>query len=184
MEADTNRFFKLFLAPKNREPNADKQGRVETQSNKKPTELSLRLQLEKPSAADDSGQERDPLLSSSEVDELESVPLEEYCVWRPKVVDSSRRFKKCNSTGLVSKQWKLLDLLLLRRSNSEGREDSFVFLTPKNKEVKVSAHKQGRVETQKARKAKVSAQKCFTYRIERGRKKRRGRRIFLTGKTS
>ncbi|KAK2993090.1 hypothetical protein RJ640_024327 [Escallonia rubra] len=75
--------------------------------------------------------------SSSEADELESVPAGTYCVWRPKVAESVEsspsRCKKSSSTGSASKRWKFRDLL--RRCNSEGK-DSFVFLTPKNKEEK------------------------------------------------
>ncbi|CAK9154289.1 unnamed protein product [Ilex paraguariensis] len=75
-----------------------------------------------------------PSSSSSEVDELESVPEGTYCVWRPKVVESSpSECKKSNSTGSASKRWKIRDLL--RRSNSDGK-DSFVFLTPKAREEK------------------------------------------------
>ncbi|XP_058188254.1 uncharacterized protein LOC131304837 [Rhododendron vialii] len=77
--------------------------------------------------------------SSSEVDELERVPEGTYCVWRPKSVklaspslDAETRCKKSNSTGSASKRWKLRDLLLLRRSNSDGKGSSFVFLTPKS----------------------------------------------------
>ncbi|KAI8533697.1 hypothetical protein RHMOL_Rhmol10G0029400 [Rhododendron molle] len=81
--------------------------------------------------------------SSSEVDELERVPEGTYCVWRPKSVKLASpslgaidavetRCKKSNSTGSASKRWKLRDLLLLRRSNSDGKGSSFVFLTPKS----------------------------------------------------
>ncbi|KAE9466474.1 hypothetical protein C3L33_01603, partial [Rhododendron williamsianum] len=118
----------------------------------KPTELSLRLLLEK-SVVDD---------------ELDSVPAGTYCVWRPKIVEKSpSRCKKSNSTGTTaSKQWKLRDLLH-RRSNSEGgKEDSFVFLTPKHGEQK--AEIQGTVEAQKkagkANAKKVSAHEAFYVR--------------------
>lgn len=81
--------------------------------------------------------------SSSEVDELERVPEGTYCVWRPKsaklaspsldaIDDVETRCKKSNSTGSASKRWKLRDLLLLRRSNSDGKGSPFVFLTPKS----------------------------------------------------
>ncbi|KAG5527252.1 hypothetical protein RHGRI_028224 [Rhododendron griersonianum] len=79
--------------------------------------------------------------SSSEVDDLERVPEGTYCVWRPKSVklaspsldaDVETRCQKSNSTGSASKRWKLRDLLLLRRSNSDGKGSSFVFLTPKS----------------------------------------------------
>lgn len=70
--------------------------------------------------------ERDsPSCSSSEADELDRVPAEMYCVWKPKTAEKSpENCKKSNSTG-SSKRWKFRDLL---RSNSEGK-DSFVFLT-------------------------------------------------------
>ncbi|KAI3452433.1 hypothetical protein Pfo_009097 [Paulownia fortunei] len=78
-----------------------------------------------------------PSCSSSEADDLENIPAGTYCVWRPKAADqpSPSRCKKSKSTGSVSKRWKFRDLL--RRSNSEGK-DSFVFLTPKNREEKSS----------------------------------------------
>ncbi|KAI3813150.1 hypothetical protein L1987_17867 [Smallanthus sonchifolius] len=49
--------------------------------------------------------------SSSEADELESVP---YCVWRP------TKCKKSSSTGSGSKRWRFR--YLLRRSNSEPKK--------------------------------------------------------------
>ncbi|KAF3976415.1 hypothetical protein CMV_000387 [Castanea mollissima] len=94
--------------------------------------------------------------SSSEVDELEGVPPGTYCVWTPQSNSSPKAIaaaaspsqcKKSNSTGTTtssntkssssssSKRWRLMNLL--RRSNSEGK-DSFVFLTPKNKEEEIS----------------------------------------------
>ena len=95
--------------------------------------------------------------SSSEVDELEGVPPGTYCVWTPHSNSSPKAIasaaspsqcKKSNSTGTTtssnaksssssssSKRWRLMNLL--RRSNSEGK-DSFVFLTPKNKEEEIS----------------------------------------------
>ncbi|KAH7845618.1 hypothetical protein Vadar_004103 [Vaccinium darrowii] len=94
-------------------------------------------------------EERDPpsSSSSSEVDELDRIPEGTYCVWRPKKTEESASpswCKKSNSTGSASKRWKLRDLLLHRRSNSDGK-DSFVFLTPKNnrdtKEVESSKGK-------------------------------------------
>ncbi|OIS99075.1 PREDICTED: uncharacterized protein LOC109231756 [Nicotiana attenuata] len=69
-----------------------------------------------------------PSSSSSEVDELESVPPGTYCVWKPKLSEPSpSRCKKSNSTGSAFKRWSIRDLM--RRSNSDGK-DSFVFLTP------------------------------------------------------
>ncbi|XP_059294869.1 uncharacterized protein LOC132047913 [Lycium ferocissimum] len=72
-------------------------------------------------------EEREPLSSSSsEVDELESVPQGTYCVWKPKLTEPSpSTCKKSNSTGSVFKRWSIRDLM--RRSNSDGK-DSFVFL--------------------------------------------------------
>ncbi|XP_059303803.1 uncharacterized protein LOC132055820 [Lycium ferocissimum] len=72
--------------------------------------------------------------SSSEADDLESIPAGTYCVWRPKETENS--CKKSNSTGSSSKRWKFRNLLY--RSNSDGK-DTFVFLTPsfKKKENKL-----------------------------------------------
>ncbi|XP_004232296.1 uncharacterized protein [Solanum lycopersicum] len=74
-------------------------------------------------------EEREPLSSSSsEVDELESVPPGTYCVWKPNITEPSpSRCKKSNSTGSAFKRWNIRDLM--RRSNSDGK-DSFLFLTP------------------------------------------------------
>ncbi|KAL2528871.1 hypothetical protein Fot_21472 [Forsythia ovata] len=75
-----------------------------------------------------------PSSSSSEADELETLPPGTYCMWRPKAVESSpSQCKKSKSTGSASKRWKFRDLL--RRSYSDGK-DSLVFLTPKHKEEK------------------------------------------------
>ncbi|CAN4079239.1 unnamed protein product [Withania somnifera] len=88
-------------------------------------------------------EEREPLSSSSsEVDELETVPPGTYCVWKPKITETSpSRCKKSNSTGSAFKRWNIRDFM--RRSNSEGRKDSFVFLTSgkgmKNETSKASA---------------------------------------------
>ncbi|KAG6398231.1 hypothetical protein SASPL_139686 [Salvia splendens] len=84
------------------------------------------------------GDDNPPSCSSSEADELESVPAGTYCVWRPKACDlpSPSRCKKSKSTGSASNRWKFRDLM--RRSNSDGK-DSLVFLTPKNREGKLPA---------------------------------------------
>ncbi|KAM7506623.1 hypothetical protein LguiA_017076 [Lonicera macranthoides] len=83
-----------------------------------------------------------PSSSSSEADELESVAPGTYCVWRPKAVEPSpSRCNKSRSTGSTSKRWRFRDLL--RRSNSDGK-DSFVFLTPKNRELKAEDSKERR----------------------------------------
>ncbi|GAA0174076.1 hypothetical protein LIER_27541 [Lithospermum erythrorhizon] len=80
-----------------------------------------------------------PSSSSSEADEVESIPPGRYCVWKPKAAPPSpSTCNKSKSTGFGSKRWKLRDLL--RRSNSEGK-DSFIFLTPKRKEEKNESKK-------------------------------------------
>ncbi|KAL6960596.1 hypothetical protein U1Q18_038360 [Sarracenia purpurea var. burkii] len=96
---------------------------------------TLRLPLKK--LFIENREERDPpSSSSSEADELEGIAPGTYCVWKPELVEASpSRCKKSSSTGSASKRWKIRDLL--RRSNSEGK-DSFVFLTPKNKEKKAA----------------------------------------------
>ncbi|KAL1812313.1 hypothetical protein ACET3Z_022378 [Daucus carota] len=76
--------------------------------------------------------------SSSEADELESIPPGTYCVWRPKddVASSPASCKKSKSTGSASKRFRIRDLI--RRSNSEGKSSSsssFVFLTPKKEKL-------------------------------------------------
>ncbi|KAK6117994.1 hypothetical protein DH2020_048262 [Rehmannia glutinosa] len=70
--------------------------------------------------------------SSSEADdELDGVPAETYCVWRPKEdAAADGRCKKSSSTGSISKRWKFRDLL--HRSHSDGGKDRFVFLGPSN----------------------------------------------------
>ncbi|KAG6394207.1 hypothetical protein SASPL_144788 [Salvia splendens] len=79
-----------------------------------------------------------PSCSSSEADELESVPAGTYCVWCPNPPDlpSPTRCKKSRSTGSASTRWKFRDLM--RRSKSDGKE-SLVFLTPKNRDEKLPA---------------------------------------------
>ncbi|KAL6524463.1 hypothetical protein OROHE_016134 [Orobanche hederae] len=80
--------------------------------------------------------------SSSEADELEGVPADTYCMWRPKEEDSASTEGLCkkisSSTGSNSKRWKFKDLL--HRSHSDGGKDRFVFLSRINswrrKEVK------------------------------------------------
>ncbi|KZV32946.1 hypothetical protein F511_01457 [Dorcoceras hygrometricum] len=81
--------------------------------------------------------DRDPAsCSSSEADELESIPAGTYCVWRPKLLSDTPPpigCKKSKSTGSASKRWKLPEFL--RRSNSEGK-DSLVLMTPKHRDEK------------------------------------------------
>ncbi|KAL3628818.1 hypothetical protein CASFOL_027864 [Castilleja foliolosa] len=69
--------------------------------------------------------ETTPSSSSSEADELEGVPEETYCVWRP---PPEGRCKKVNSAGSNSKRWRFRDLL--HRSFSDGGKDRFVFSSP------------------------------------------------------
>lgn len=67
--------------------------------------------------------------SSSESDELDGVPNETYCVWRPNTGDNPRELrKKSSSTGTNSKRWKFRGLL--HKSNSDGN-DTFDFLNMK-----------------------------------------------------
>lgn len=70
--------------------------------------------------------------SSSETDELENLPPGTYCVWKPKAAEATARQCKKSSSAGSSKRWKFSDLL--RRTNSDGRKDSFVFLNPRNKQ--------------------------------------------------
>lgn len=75
--------------------------------------------------------------SSSDVDELEGVQAETYCVWRPKAAATPL---KSSSTGSSSKRWKLKDFL--HRSHSEGSKDGVVLLTTGNSgRKKESEHK-------------------------------------------
>ncbi|CAI9752644.1 unnamed protein product [Fraxinus pennsylvanica] len=110
---------------------------------------SIKIPLNKLFIEDRGEKEREsPSSSSSEADELESVPPGTYCVWRPNVTEPSPiRCQKSKSTGSGSKRWKLRDLM--RRSNSDGK-DSFVFLTPKHR----GEEKPGKIETSKKSKAK------------------------------
>ncbi|XP_055804438.1 uncharacterized protein LOC129873380 [Solanum dulcamara] len=96
-----------------------------------------------------------PSSSSSEVDELESVPPGTYCVWKPKITEPSpSRCKKSNSTGSAFKRWNIRDLM--RRSNSEGK-DSFIFLTPEKGLKNETSKAKDSAETSKvARKLKAN----------------------------
>ncbi|XP_009588918.2 uncharacterized protein [Nicotiana tomentosiformis] len=86
---------------------------------------SIRLPLRKLFIAE---RETTPSCSSSEADDLESIPPGTYCVWRPRAAEDTltEQCKKSKSTGSSSKRWKLRDFL--HRSNSDGK-DTFVFLT-------------------------------------------------------
>ncbi|KAK4437216.1 hypothetical protein Salat_0055500 [Sesamum alatum] len=82
--------------------------------------------------------------SSSEADDLEGVPADTYCVWRPKeTAEEEGRCKKSSSTGSHSKRWKFKDLL--HRSHSDGSKDRFVLMSPNN-----SGRKRENVERVKA----------------------------------
>ncbi|WCJ36071.1 hypothetical protein M5689_017292 [Euphorbia peplus] len=70
--------------------------------------------------------------SSSEADDLESLPADTYCVWNPKKTEDGR-CKKSSSTGSNSKRWKFRDLLY--RSNSDGKEN-YVLFSPAVKKIK------------------------------------------------
>ncbi|KAL1814676.1 hypothetical protein ACET3Z_017250 [Daucus carota] len=74
--------------------------------------------------------------SSSESDELDKLPAETYCVWKPNTGDNPRELrKKSSSAGTNSKRWKFRDLL--HKSNSDGNE-TFDFLGHKKAPVKES----------------------------------------------
>ncbi|OIV96966.1 hypothetical protein TanjilG_00548 [Lupinus angustifolius] len=69
-------------------------------------------------------EERETALCLSSTDEsvdMEGVMEGTYCVWTPHSVGVKERKKKINSTGSVSKRWKLQNLVL--KSNSEGTEE-------------------------------------------------------------
>lgn len=69
--------------------------------------------------------------SSSEADDLDGVPSESYCVWRPKETAAAEgQCKKSSSAGSNSKRWKFKDLL--HRSHSDGSKGNFVILSPSN----------------------------------------------------
>ncbi|OIW06665.1 hypothetical protein TanjilG_04059 [Lupinus angustifolius] len=70
---------------------------------------------------------RSDSLSSTKVDELDTIPADTYCLWTKKS-NSSNRWKKSNSTGSSTKIWNLLDLL--RRTKSKGK-NTFNFLKKK-----------------------------------------------------
>ncbi|GJT02451.1 reverse transcriptase domain-containing protein [Tanacetum coccineum] len=68
--------------------------------------------------------------------ELENIPSETFCVWRPKTESGSSspamtKCKKSSSTGSGSKRWCIR--YLLKRSNSEGEQQPKVSLISKQK---------------------------------------------------
>lgn len=83
--------------------------------------------------------------SSSDADELDGVPAESYCVWRPKEAEAEERCKKSSSTGSNSKRWKFKVKDLLNRSHSEGSKDDFVILSPSNSGRKKQSEDRGKV---------------------------------------
>ncbi|KAK8717037.1 hypothetical protein V6N13_044320 [Hibiscus sabdariffa] len=80
--------------------------------------------------------------SSSEADELEGLPTDMYCVWKPKqsAESSPSRCKKSKSSGSSSsKRWRFIKDFL-KRSNSDGNvsSSSSLFLNFDKSEEKVS----------------------------------------------
>ncbi|GMI68399.1 hypothetical protein like AT3G27880 [Hibiscus trionum] len=79
--------------------------------------------------------------SSSEADELDGLPTDNYCVWKPKqsAESSPNRCKKSKSTGSSSsKRWRFIKDLL-KRSNSDGNvSSSSLFMNFDKNEEKVS----------------------------------------------
>ncbi|KAG6386176.1 hypothetical protein SASPL_155067 [Salvia splendens] len=73
--------------------------------------------------------------SSSDADELDGVPADSYCVWRPpNKAEAEARCKKSSSTGSNSKRWKFKVKDLLNRSRSEGSKDDFSVLNSSKKQ--------------------------------------------------
>ncbi|XP_057804581.1 uncharacterized protein LOC131019961 [Salvia miltiorrhiza] len=95
--------------------------------------------------------------SSSDADELDGVPTESYCVWRPKEAAEEGRCKKSSSTGSNSKRWKFRVKDLLNRSHSEGSKDDFVILSPSNSGRKKQNEDRGKVTPVSGGKVKSAA---------------------------
>lgn len=94
--------------------------------------------------------------SSSDADELDGVPEESYCVWRPKDATAAEgRCKKSSSTGSNSKRWSFKDLL--SRSHSDGSKDDFVILSPSNSGRKKQSENRGKVTPVSSGKVKSAA---------------------------
>lgn len=73
--------------------------------------------------------------SSSESEELEGVPADTYCVWKPNTGDNPRELRNKSSSTGTSKRWKFRGLL--NKSNSDGNgNDTFDFLNAK-KELEI-----------------------------------------------
>ncbi|KAG8489797.1 hypothetical protein CXB51_017926 [Gossypium anomalum] len=104
--------------------------------------------------------------SSSEVDELEGLPADTYCVWKPKQSPESspNSCKKSTSAGSSSssKRWRFIKDLL-KRSNSAGNvssSSSFSFLNLDKNEEKVN-EKTAKGTTKVKRDEKSPAAKSF-----------------------
>lgn len=111
--------------------------------------------------------------SCSEMDELEGVDPETYCVWRPGSVSPSpspAQCKKSRSTG-SSFRWRIRDLV--RRSRSDGKE-KFVFLAADEKKPSRSSEKKKREEAAAA--AAASVTKGEGDKKEKGEERRGGKK--------
>ncbi|XWS40740.1 hypothetical protein CRYUN_Cryun17cG0021500 [Craigia yunnanensis] len=96
--------------------------------------------------------------SSSEADEIEGVPTETYCVWKPKqsAESSPNRSKKSKSTGSSSsKRWRLLKDLL-KRSNSDSKVSSSSFMSSNFDNNTMGKKNEGKISEKTATKTKRS----------------------------
>lgn len=110
--------------------------------------------------------------SSSDADELDGIPAESYCVWRPKEAAAEGRCKKSSSAGSNSKRWKFKDLL--NRSHSDGCKNDFVILSPSNSGRKKQNEDRGKVTPVSSGKVKSAAAPPLppVYRRDGGEKRR------------
>ncbi|KAK8511478.1 hypothetical protein V6N13_024110 [Hibiscus sabdariffa] len=103
--------------------------------------------------------------SSSEADELEGLPAETYCVWKPKQspVSSPNRCTKSKSTGSSSsRRWRLIKDLL-KRSNSDSKfsaSSSLFFNFDHNKSTIDKKHEEKANEKTTAVAAAAAKKKC------------------------
>ncbi|CAK9322573.1 unnamed protein product [Citrullus colocynthis] len=90
---------------------------------------------------------------SSSVDELEGVPSETYCVWKPKSIGTPNlACNKSRSTGSSStKRWGIRDLL--RRSHSDGKH-SYISFTPSTSSNSTKKAKEIKSETKSRKELK------------------------------
>lgn len=95
--------------------------------------------------------------SSSDADDLDGVPADSYCVWRPEAAAAEGLRKKSNSTGSNSKRWRLKVKDLLHRSQSDGSKDDFSVLTPSNSGRKKQSEDRGKATPVSAAKVKSAA---------------------------